>query len=75
VEAFSQKFDLYSNHDGVKWIGWGDDMDAGLIEDFVRSVREGRSPLASGHSGMKAVEVALAAYQSFEDKKPLKLSQ
>ncbi|WP_449540349.1 Gfo/Idh/MocA family protein [Ferdinandcohnia sp. Marseille-Q9671] len=73
VDAFSQKIDLYSNQEGVKWIGWGDDMDAGLIEDFVASVKEGRSPLATGHAGLKAVEVALAAYQSFEDKMPVKL--
>lgn len=75
VDAFAQKVDLYSNRDGVKWIGWGDDMDAGLIEDFVRSVREGSSLLVSGHSGIKAVEVALAAYQSFKDKTPVKLIQ
>ncbi|MEH7179706.1 Gfo/Idh/MocA family protein [Neobacillus vireti] len=74
VDAFSQKLDLYSDHDGVKWIGWGDDMDAGLIEDFVNSVREGKSPLATGFSGMKAVEVALAAYQSNEKKTPIKLN-
>jgi len=73
VDAFSQKLDLYSNHDGVKWIGWGDDMDAGLIEDFVTGIKEGRAPSASGHSGMKAVEVALAAYQSFEKRTPVKL--
>ncbi|WP_077618117.1 Gfo/Idh/MocA family protein [Bacillus sinesaloumensis] len=73
IDAFSQKIDLYSNQDGVKWIGWGDDMDAGLIEDFVASIREGRSPLATGHAGLKAVEVALAAYQSFGNKAPVKL--
>lgn len=75
VDAFSQKVDLYSDLDGVKWIGWGDDMDAGLIEDFVMSIKEGRPPLAAGHSGLKAVEAALAAYQSFEEKKPVKLNE
>ncbi|MEH7226063.1 Gfo/Idh/MocA family oxidoreductase [Bacillus sp. JJ1566] len=73
IDAFSQKIDFYSNQDGVKWVGWGDDMDAGLIEDFVASIKEGRSPLATGQSGLKAVEVALAAYQSFEKKTPVKL--
>nr|WP_309100962.1 Gfo/Idh/MocA family oxidoreductase [Fredinandcohnia onubensis] len=74
IDAFSQKMDYYSNHEGVKWIGWGDDMDAGLIEDFVASVKAGKSPLASGHSGLKAVEVALAAYQSSEKREPVKLN-
>lgn len=73
VDAFSQKIDFYSNQEGVKWIGWGNDMDAGLIEDFVASIKDGRNPLATGQSGLKAVEVALAAYQSFEKKEPVKL--
>ncbi|MEH7388024.1 Gfo/Idh/MocA family oxidoreductase, partial [Bacillus sp. JJ1521] len=73
IDAFSQKIDLYSNREGVKWIGWGDDMDAGLIEDFVACIKDGRPPLATGYSGLKAVEVALAAYQSFENKEPVKL--
>lgn len=74
IDAFSQKIDFYSNQEGVQWLGWGDDMDTGLIEDFVTSVKEGRAPLATGHSGLKAVEVALAAYQSFDKKTPVKLS-
>ncbi len=73
VDAFSQKVDLYSNQDGVKWLSWGDDMDAALIRDFVSCIKEGRSPLASGYSGLKAVEAALAAYESYEKKEPIKL--
>ncbi|ALC91378.1 dehydrogenase [Bacillus sp. FJAT-18017] len=73
VDAFSQKLDLYSNTEGVQWLGWGDDMDEGLIENFVRSVKEGKPPLATGHSGLKAVEVAMAAYESFDKNKPVKL--
>lgn len=73
IDAFSQKVDFYSNSEGVKWIGWGDDMDAGLIEDFVIRVKEGKPPLATGHAGLKAVEAALAAYESFDKKKPVKL--
>ncbi|WP_010280948.1 Gfo/Idh/MocA family protein [Bacillus timonensis] len=73
VDAFTQKIDVYSKQNGFKWVGWGDSVDPGFIEDFITSVRAGKSPLATGHSGMKAVEVALAAYQSFEKKTPVKL--
>ncbi|OCA85864.1 dehydrogenase [Bacillus sp. FJAT-27225] len=73
VDAFSQKVDVYSDTEGVKWLGWGDDMDAGLIEDFVKCIKEGRSPLATGQAGLAAVEVALGAYQSFDTKRPVKL--
>lgn len=75
VDAFDQKVDFYSDQEGVQWVGWGDDMDTGLIEDFVMSVKEGKVPLATGHAGLKAVETALAAYQSFEEKKPVKLNE
>jgi len=53
---------------------WGDDMDLALVTDFVESVREGRSPAASGFDGMKALEIALAAYESARRGEPVELS-
>ena len=41
-------------------------MDKGLVADFIAAVREGKSPLVSGEDGMRALEVALAAYRSAE---------
>ena len=39
-------------------------MDRGLIRDFVGMIVEGREPSISGRDGLKALEVALAAYRS-----------
>ncbi|MBY0053015.1 Gfo/Idh/MocA family oxidoreductase [Brevibacillus agri] len=71
LDAFSQKLDVYSNDKGLKWVNWGDDMDRQLVSDFVASVREKKAPSVTGEDGMRAVEVALAAYQSAEQKQPV----
>ncbi|MBW7453270.1 Gfo/Idh/MocA family protein [Paenibacillus sepulcri] len=68
VDAFGQKVNLYSETAGVKWDPWGDNMDAGLLLHFINSVREGKEPLITGLDGLRATEVALAAYQAAEQK-------
>ncbi|MCC6154933.1 MAG: gfo/Idh/MocA family oxidoreductase, partial [Candidatus Hydrogenedentes bacterium] len=47
-----------------QWVGWGDNSDLGLVQDFADSIRERRDPAASGLDGLKAVEVTVAAYKS-----------
>jgi predicted dehydrogenase len=65
LDAFAQQLEVYSNPAGkAQWVGWGGDMDAGLIADFVAMIRERRAPSITGRDGLKALEVALAAYQS-----------
>jgi len=68
----AQHTDLYSNtRVRAAQIGWGEDGDALLIEDFVAAVREGRAPLASGEDGLRAVEVVQAAYDSVASGQPV----
>jgi len=74
VDVFNQKLNVFSNEQGYKWNFWGDDMDKGLIADFVASVREGKSQASvTGEDGMRAVEVALAAYEASRLHKPVTL--
>ncbi|MFS0821489.1 Gfo/Idh/MocA family protein [Bacillus sp. 1P02SD] len=72
VDAFAQKTDLYSQ-DEVSWNYWGDNMDFELVKDFLNSVSIGKAPSITGFDGLKALEVALAAYESSEKKQPVKL--
>ncbi|MFJ5760320.1 Gfo/Idh/MocA family protein [Neobacillus sp. NPDC093182] len=72
VDAFAQKLDVYAP-DGVNWKYWGDNMDFELINDFLTSVSNGKEPSISGFDGLKALEVALAAYESSEKRQPIKL--
>lgn len=44
------------------------------LEDFVRAVREGRSPLVDGVEGMRAVEVVRAIYRSAQTGERVRLA-
>ena len=65
VDAFNQKISVY-NDDAVRaeWTYWGGNPDLGLIQDFVAAVDERREPSVTGVDGLRAVEVAVAAYKS-----------
>jgi len=73
VDAFEQKTAVYSNEEGAQWDFWGDNMDEELVADFITTVREKRDPSITGEDGLKALEVAIAAYESSEKKQPVSL--
>jgi predicted dehydrogenase len=74
VDAFSQNLAVYSERTGKgEWINWGSNADLGLIRDFVEMIATGREPSISGYDGLKALEVALAAYRSAEQGVPVSL--
>lgn len=73
VNAFGQKVNVYSEANGAKWNFWGDDMNLGLVDDFVDAVKHNRAPSITGVDGMRAVEVVEAAYASIEAKAPVKI--
>lgn len=58
-----------------RWISWGSNMDFGLISDFVEMIRTGRNPSITGTDGLRALEVALAAYQSATLRRPVAISE
>ncbi|WP_312096509.1 Gfo/Idh/MocA family oxidoreductase [Niallia sp.] len=70
VDAFAQKTDVYSV-EGAQWDFWGEDMNQDLVEDFVSNVKNGVPPTITGEDGLKAMEVALAGYESAKRKGPV----
>jgi hypothetical protein len=48
------------------WDSLGSDIELGLMQEFVVSIRENRDPIVIGYDGMKAVETVIAAYLSGE---------
>jgi predicted dehydrogenase len=65
LDAFKQQLAVYSNRaNKAQWVGWGGNMDLGLMRDFVAMIAEGRAPSITGQDGLRALQVALAAYQS-----------
>ena len=74
VDAFNQKMTLYSMEEThATWVNWGDDMDMGLISDFVTMVETKGEPPITGYDGYKALEVTMAAYRSGETGKKVSL--
>lgn len=73
LDAFRQHLTLTSATMGVQHLGWGSSADLGLIESFTRAIREGGEPEVSGTDGLKALEVALAAYRSAKLKAPVRV--
>ena len=74
VDAFEQNLQVSSNEAGkTSDVNWGSSGDEGLVADFVAMIREDRGPSVSGEDGQRALEVALAAYESARRTEPLTL--
>ncbi len=75
LDMFAQHLVHYNDSAGrAGWPGWGSDIDAGLVADFLRLAAGQDAPtLATGEDGLRALEVALAAYRSAETASPVTL--
>ncbi|MEM0226346.1 MAG: Gfo/Idh/MocA family oxidoreductase [Thermofilaceae archaeon] len=73
VDAFRPCINLVIDGKPLVWHYFGPDADYNMIKDFVRAVLEDRPVRASGYDGYKALEVALAAYESHRRGAPVKL--
>jgi predicted dehydrogenase len=54
--------------------GFGTDLDAAMVDDFVRAILDDRPVAVSGVDGMQAARVALAGYKSVESGQPVELA-
>jgi predicted dehydrogenase len=74
VDAFNQNLAVYSDQTGQgQRVHWGSNPDMGLIRDFVDMIAAGREPFITGYDGLKALEVAMAAYRSADLGAPVSL--
>ena len=74
VDAFNQNIAVSSNAAGkTHWHHWGSNADMGLMQDFVGMIREDREPSITGLDGLRALEVALAAYESARTGRVIKI--
>jgi len=74
VDGFAQDIDLYSDaNKSAQWVYWGDNMDFYLVKDFIASVCGEKEYQVKGEDGLKALEVAIAAYESAKVKSPIKI--
>lgn len=74
MDMFAQNLVVYSDaKNSVSWHNWGGNMDDGLMGAFAKAVREGSPVPITGVDGLRAAEVALAAYRSAELLQPVTL--
>ena len=65
MEMFAQKIDLYSDRANKHtYEYWGDDVNKDLVSSFTRSIARDTPVEITGEDGLKALEVALTAYES-----------
>ena len=65
IEALDSFNEVYANDvDHAMWSYYGDNMDQGMINDFVDAILTGRNVSITGEDGYNAASVALAAYES-----------
>ena len=74
LDMFSQNLVLYSDRTGgVTWHPWGSNTDELMIRAFVAAVRDGAPVPINGEDGLRAAEVAFAAYTSAAEGTVVKL--
>lgn len=74
VDAFKQNLTVYRNQPAQPaWYFWGSDPNQGMVAEFVTAIKQNRAPLVTGWDGYRAVEIALAAYESDKTGQPVKL--
>lgn len=73
MDMTAQILSHYDDRSGrVGWPGWGSDTDAGLVSDFLKlAAGEAAPEIATGEDGLRALEVALAAYRSADLQQPV----
>jgi len=76
ADLFGQHLSLYLTESSApSWRGWGSNLDALMIGDFIRAVRESRPPRSGGEDGLKALEITLAAYRSAKIGRAVKIEE
>ena len=76
VDAFKQHSLYYNDVEAkIEELPWSEDMDAGLVSDFIDCVRSNGTPSITGMDGLRTLEVVKAAYQSNELKKTVTLER
>lgn len=76
VDAFKQHSLYYNdNEEKIQELPWSEDMDEGLLSDFINCVKSNGTPSITGMDGLRTLEVVKAAYLSNELKKAIMLER
>jgi predicted dehydrogenase len=75
VDVFRQALTHYDDTTGrARLVGWGDDLTARMVGGFVDAILTDRPVPIDGVDGLRALEVAIAAYRSASAKRPIAIA-
>ena len=75
IDVFRQALTHYDDTAGrTRLLGWGDDLTARMVADFVDAILAGRPVPLDGEDGLRALEVVIAAYRSSESGRPVAIT-
>ncbi len=77
LDMFSQATTLHSEATAnIRYLGWGSEMDAGMVNEFLLLASgQETDKIATGVNGLRALEVALAAYESIRIGLPVRIDE
>ena len=77
LDAFAGHLHVWRKGAGrdYEWLGFHPDPAQGMMEAFVRSVRERTEPPVTWRDGFEALRVAVAAYASAREKQPVRVRE
>lgn len=75
LDAFAQAGSFWENGSAQshKYVNWGDKSNTALVVEFIASIRANRPSSITGLDGLRAAEVAWAAYESVEHGKTIQV--
>ena len=75
VDVFRQAIAHYDDSTSqTRLVPWGDDLNQRMIGDFADAILAGRPVPISGEDGLRALEVAIAAYRSAAEGRPVAIA-
>jgi predicted dehydrogenase len=75
VDVFRQAITHYDDSTSdTRLVTWGDDLNRLMLVAFVDAILEGRPVPITGEDGLRALEVAIAAYRSSEERRPVAIA-
>ena len=76
VDVFRQALTHYDDTTGrTSLVGWGDDLTSRMVGGFVDAILAKRPVPIDGEAGLRALEVVVAAYRSYDAKRPVDISE
>lgn len=74
IDANQQNLEINSTEKSPRKQSWGDSTTNKMMADFIATLQHDRNPTITGFDGLKTVEIAVAAYESSHNKKPVTLT-